>query len=71
MENIINLKDLRLNVSKYAKKVAKGSSFIVFRKSKPLFKISPIEDEAKWEEVIDFTKIRKGGVDIDEVLSRL
>jgi hypothetical protein len=24
-----------------------------------------------WEEVIDFTKIKKDGVDIDEILSRL
>ena len=70
MENIINLKELRLNVSKYAKKVAKGDSFIVFKRSQPLFKISPV-DETRWEEVVDFTKIKKGGVDIDEVLSRL
>ena len=29
-----------------------------------------IEDE-KWETVIDFTTIKKGGVDIDDILTRL
>ncbi len=71
MDNIINLKNLRMNMDKYAKKVAQGDSFIIFKRSKPLFKICPVNDEKKWEEVVDFTKIKKGGVDIDEVLSRL
>lgn len=70
MENIINLKSLRENMQEYAQKVKRGHSFIVFKKSKPLFKISPIE-EGLWEEVIDFTKIKKGGVDIKELLRRL
>ena len=42
----------------------------MFKKSQPLFKINPIEEEL-WEEVIDFTKIKKGGVNIAEVLKRL
>ena len=71
MENIINLKNLRENMSDYAKKIAQGQTFIVFKQSKPLFKISPVDEESRWEEVIDFTKKKKGGVDIDEVLSRL
>ncbi|OGF26419.1 hypothetical protein A2331_05805 [Candidatus Falkowbacteria bacterium RIFOXYB2_FULL_34_18] len=70
MKNIVGLKDLRQNMGKYSQKVARGESFIVFKQSKPLFKISPINEE-KWEEIIDFTKIKKGGVDINEVLSRL
>ncbi len=70
MENIVGLKELRQNMSKYAEKVAYGDSFIVFKQSKPLFKISPLNDE-QWEEVVDFTKIKKGGVKIDEILSRL
>jgi metal-responsive CopG/Arc/MetJ family transcriptional regulator len=28
-------------------------------------------DEERWETVTDFTKIQKGGVDIDELLKRL
>ncbi len=70
MKNIIGLKDLRVNMTKYAEKVSQGKTFVVFKQSKPLFKITPINDE-KWEEVVDFTKMKKGGVDIDEVLSRL
>lgn len=70
MENIINLKNLREHMQEYARKVQKGDSFIVFKKSKPLFKISPI-DEGLWEEVIDFTKISKGGVDIKDLIKNL
>ena len=70
MKNIIALKALRENMQEYAQKVQEGRSFIVFKKSKPLFKISPIEEEF-WEEVIDFTKIKKGGINIKELLQRL
>jgi len=70
MKNIVGLKELRENMNKYAERVARGESFIVFKQSKPLFKITPAEDE-DWEEVIDFTKIKKGGVKIDELLARL
>ena len=70
MDNIISLKNLRENMQEYSQKIKKGHSFIVFKKSKPLFKISPV-DEGCWEEMIDFTKIKKGGVDIKELLQRL
>ena len=71
MENMIALKDLRLNMDKYATKVRDGESFIVLKQSKPIFKIVPLNNEEKWEEVINFAKIKKGGVDIDELLSYL
>jgi len=71
MENIIGLKDLRQKMSEYSEKVKAGESFIVVKRSKPLFKIIPLVEDEQWEQVIDFTKIRKGGVDIDDVLSRL
>ena len=70
MENIINLKKLRENMERYTQKVKKGHSFIVFKRSKPLFKISPIK-ESCWEEVIDFTKIKKGGINLKELLKRI
>ena len=70
MKNIIALKALRENMQEYAQKVQKGNSFIVFKRSKPLFKISPVEEEF-WEAVIDFTKIKKGGVNIEDLLQRL
>ena len=70
MKNIITLKNLRENMQEYARKVKKGQSFIVFKRSQPLFKINPVEEDL-WEEVIDLTKIKKGGVNIAEVLKRL
>lgn len=72
MDKIIGLKDLRENLPAYAEKISRGDCFIVVKKSKPLFRISPIdEDESLWEDVIDFTKIKKGGVGIRELLKRL
>lgn len=70
MENIIGLKNLRENMLEYLKRIAKGESFVVFKQSKPLFRICPVKG-GEWEEIIDFTKIKKGGVDINEILSRL
>jgi hypothetical protein len=44
----------------------------VVRKSKPVFKISSLrEADELWEQMIDFTKIKKGGVAISQLLSRL
>jgi antitoxin (DNA-binding transcriptional repressor) of toxin-antitoxin stability system len=71
MENLIALKDLRLNMDKYASLVKAGQSFVVLKQSKPIFKIAPVSGEGEWDEVIDFTKIKKGGVNLDELLSRL
>lgn len=70
--SIIGLKELRENVDTYIGEVRKGRSFTVVRRSKPVFKISPPEeDESLWEPVIDFTRIRRGGVPIADILSRL
>ena len=69
-QQIVGLKELRENIDKYATRVKKGQSLVVMRRSKPLFKITPVEDE-EWEEIIDFTKIRKGGISAKELLSRL
>ena len=71
-KTIVGLKELRENIEAYISLVEKGDSFIVVKKSKPVFKISPLEDDAElWEPVIDFTKIKKGGVAIADLLSRL
>lgn len=70
MDKLIGLKDFRENVESYTKKINQGQSFVVLKKSKPIFRISPIETDS-WEEVIDFTKLKKGGVKINELISRL
>ena len=66
--HILGLKELRENMQKYASLVEKGQSFIVVKKSKPVFKIVPPESEEQWETVADFTKINKNGVPAKEVL---
>ena len=70
MKNIITLEILRKNIQEYARKVQGSLSFIIFKRSKPLFKIFPIEEEL-WEKIIDFTKIKKEGTNIKELLQRL
>jgi len=71
MDNIVNLKELRENMAKYSKRVEKGDSFIVMKRSKPLFRISPVDEEEGWETVIDFTKYQKGGMPADQVIKAL
>ena len=73
MDNIIGLKALRENVGAYINQIQKGKTFVVLRRSKPVFKISPLEDEdiGLWEEVVDFTKIKRGGIPIGDLISRL
>lgn len=74
MDTIIGLKELRNNVEGYARQVKKGHSFIVVRRSKSLFKISPVDewaDGGTWETVVDFSKIEPKGVDATKVLKAL
>lgn len=71
MDNIVGLRELRENTDAVISKVQQGDSFVVLKKNIPLFKIVPLHDEDQWEEVIDFTTIKKGGVDINDIISRL
>jgi len=72
METLIGLKDLRLNMNKYVAEIKAGKSFVVLKQSKPIFKLTPVDaDDDRWEEVVDFTKIKRGGVDIDALLAAL
>lgn len=70
LSNTISVKELRSNLQDYVEAVDKGRSFTVIRRSKPVFKLMPIEED-RWETVVDFTRINRGGVDIDDVLTRL
>lgn len=73
MENtLIGLKELRKNANRYISQIETGKSFIVVKHSKPVFKISPPdEDSGLWEPIIDFTKIKRGGVLLKDLLSRI
>ena len=71
-KSIIGLKELRENTDAFIRQVAKGDSFIVVKKSKPVFRItSPDEAADMWEPIIDFTKIKKGGIALAALLARL
>lgn len=70
---MVKLKDLRTNLDKYLSKLDKVEGFTVIRRSEPIFNISPVKNSADdlWETVIDFTRLKKGGVHIKDILSRL
>jgi prevent-host-death family protein len=71
-KTIIGLREFRENTETFIKQVAMGESFVVVRKSRPVFRISA-SDEADdlWERAIDFTKIKKGGVALKDLLAQL
>lgn len=72
--NIVGLKELREDTEKYISQVEKGRSFTVVRRSKPIFKISPVDewgDEGVWETVADFRKINPKGVPALDILRAL
>lgn len=70
--SIIGLKELRENADTFISQVERGKSFIVVRRSKPVFKIAP-PDEADelWETVVDFTEFYKNGVPAKQLLKKL
>ncbi|PIP29961.1 hypothetical protein COU12_00860 [Candidatus Jorgensenbacteria bacterium CG10_big_fil_rev_8_21_14_0_10_54_38] len=69
---IIGLRELREKTDVFINAVEKGRSFIVVRRSKPVFRISPPDEESElWERVVDFTKIKKTGVPLEKLLARI
>ena len=71
---IIGLKDLRENMDSYISQINKGKSFVVVRKSKPVFRLAPLDawgDEGVWEKVVDFTKIKKSGLPLNNVFLKI
>jgi antitoxin (DNA-binding transcriptional repressor) of toxin-antitoxin stability system len=75
MDKTISIKELRNNISAIATKVKNGQSYVVIRRSKPVFKLIPTyfeADEAQWETVVDFTEGgKKKGAKIEDVLAAL
>ena len=71
MEQTVGVKELRENLDKYLIRIKKGESFTVIKKSKPVFKITPLDAEEKWETVADFTEISKNGVSAHKILKEL
>ncbi len=69
--NIIGLKEFRQNADSYIKRINKGESFTVLKRSEPVFRLTPVDDEEMWETVIDFTKINKKGISARDVLKSI
>lgn len=67
----VGLKELRENMGNWINQIRKGRSFLVVRKSKPVFKIVPPETEEQWETVVDFTAIGKDGISAKTILKEL
>jgi antitoxin (DNA-binding transcriptional repressor) of toxin-antitoxin stability system len=72
-QNIIGLKEFRLNAEKYITRIQKGESFTILKRSTPVFKITPLENtEAEiWETVVDFTEINPKGISAKELIKTI
>lgn len=66
----VGLKEFRENLTEYERRVKKGQSFVILKRSKPIFTVSPV-DEGGWETVIDFTQFKKEGISAEDLLARL
>ena len=70
--SIIGLKELRENADTFISQVEKGRSFMVVRRSRPIFKIVPPDETVTaWEAVIDFTEFYKNGIPVGKLLKKL
>ena len=73
MNTIIGLKDLRENTEKYIGAAGRGHSFTVVRRSRPIFKVVPVDkwgDEGQWETILDLTKGKYKNMTAGELLKR-
>jgi len=66
---LVPLKEFRLNAQKYIDALENGSSFVVMKRSRPVFRLGPVDET--WETVVDFRSINKNGVDARDVLRYL
>ena len=73
MNTIIGLKELRENTERYISAIHKGRSFTVVRRSRPIFKVMPVDewgDEGQWESVLNLTKGKYKKMTAGELLQR-
>ena len=74
MNTIIGLKELRENTERYISAINKGRSFTVVRRSRPIFKVMPVDewgDEGQWETILDLTKGKDKKITAGQLLSYL
>ena len=73
MNAIVGLKELRENTEKYIGAAQRGYSFTVVRRSRPIFKVVPVDkwgDEGQWETILDLTKGKYRNMTAGELLER-
>ena len=74
-EKIIGLKVLRENMEKYIGEVRRGKSFVVVRRSQPVFKVTPAVDEwgdeGVWEKILDLTRGQDKSLSASELLKKI
>lgn len=71
--NVVGLRELRVCMDEYVDRISKGESFLVLRKSKPVFKIEPVDewgDEGHWEN-FDFRDKNGKGMRMDKFLDEV
>ena len=68
-DTIIALKEFRLNAQKYIDASSKGHSFIVVKRSHPVFRIEPVKEQ--WETIADFSALSGGGISAKKLLRTL
>lgn len=67
----MSLKDFRIKLSQYTKTIEEDhKSLLVLRKSKPVFRVVPIDHE-DWATIADFTEISQTGAPVQKVLAAL
>jgi len=68
-EQIVPFKEFRLNSMKYISSLEKGASFLVVKRSRPVFRLEPVDEV--WENIGDFTTLTGGGISAKELLKLL
>jgi antitoxin (DNA-binding transcriptional repressor) of toxin-antitoxin stability system len=68
-EQIVPFKEFRLNAAKYIALLEKGQSFLIMKRSRPIFRLEPVEEV--WETIGDFTTMPNGGVPVKDLIKAM
>jgi antitoxin (DNA-binding transcriptional repressor) of toxin-antitoxin stability system len=68
-EQVIGLKEFRLDTEKYIEEINKGNNFLVVKRSKPVFRLEPVKQE--WETIGSFVDTKSSGVKAEKLLAAL
>lgn len=77
MDQIIGVKQLYKNLKTISNKVAKGESFIVVKRSKPIFRVIPYQEEKRKKYTLkdlknlQFEKLKSGHEKLSEKIDEI